>query len=122
MQDVGVTYCPTVARGLIVEIKLLLAPAGVLVTLILAQPCEGTAPGKSPLGKQGEGQWRGKCLGLGRLWFHWTLSPFPSEQLPQGSGDLGPSGLYNRGQVAGGCRLQSDSEDVGLGPAWAWEV
>ncbi|XP_036925668.1 eosinophil peroxidase [Sturnira hondurensis] len=40
----GVAHCPTVAGGLIVEMKLLLALAGVLATLILAQPCEGTAP------------------------------------------------------------------------------
>lgn len=26
----------------------------------------------------------GKCLGLGALWLHWTLSPLPSEQLPPG--------------------------------------
>ncbi|KAM5214554.1 LOW QUALITY PROTEIN: eosinophil peroxidase [Hipposideros larvatus] len=44
VQDVGVTYCPTVASGLIVEITLLLSPAAVLVTLVLAQPCEGPAP------------------------------------------------------------------------------
>lgn len=54
------------------EMKLLLALAGVLVTLILAQPCEGTVPGNSPLDRQGEGQWRGKYLGVGGLWLHWT--------------------------------------------------
>ncbi|KAM7069260.1 eosinophil peroxidase isoform 2-T2 [Molossus nigricans] len=44
MQDVGVAHGPTVAGGLIVEMKLLLAMAGVVTTLVLAQPCEGTAP------------------------------------------------------------------------------
>ncbi|XP_024429014.3 eosinophil peroxidase [Desmodus rotundus] len=44
MQDIGVAHCPTVAGGLIVEMKLLLALAGVVATLVLAQPCEGTAP------------------------------------------------------------------------------
>ncbi|XP_032946415.1 eosinophil peroxidase [Rhinolophus ferrumequinum] len=43
-QDMGVAHCCAVARGHTVEMKLLLALAGVLVTLILAQPCEGTAP------------------------------------------------------------------------------
>lgn len=80
----GVAHCCAVARGHTVETKLLLALAGVLVTLVLAQPCEGTAPGNSPLDRQGEGQWRGKCLGLGGLWLHRTLSPLPSEQLLPG--------------------------------------
>ncbi|XP_037019646.2 eosinophil peroxidase [Artibeus jamaicensis] len=40
----SVVRCPTVAGGLIVEMKLLLALAGVVATLILAQLCEGTAP------------------------------------------------------------------------------
>lgn len=61
VQDMDVACCPTVARGLIVEMKLLLALTGVLVTLILAQPCEGTASGNSPLDRQGEEQWRGNA-------------------------------------------------------------
>lgn len=71
-QDMGVAPCCAVARSHTVEMKLLLALAGVLVTLILAQPCEGTVPGNSPLDRQGEGQWRGKYLGVGGLWLHWT--------------------------------------------------
>ncbi|KAM8817284.1 eosinophil peroxidase [Rhynchonycteris naso] len=43
MQDVGVARCPTVAGGLVGK-KLLSALAGVTITLLLVQPCEGTAP------------------------------------------------------------------------------
>ncbi|XP_016066179.1 PREDICTED: eosinophil peroxidase [Miniopterus natalensis] len=39
-----VTRCPAVAGGLLMKTKLLLALAGVVVTLVLAQPCVGTAP------------------------------------------------------------------------------
>lgn len=65
MRDVGVARGLAVAGGLIVEMKLLLAVAGVVATLVLAQPCEGTAPGNSRLDSQGRGQWRGSCSGLG---------------------------------------------------------
>lgn len=57
--------CPTAARGLTAEMKLFLALAGVLATLILAPPCEGTGPGNIPLDSRGGGQWRRRCLGLG---------------------------------------------------------
>ncbi|XP_006924932.1 eosinophil peroxidase [Pteropus alecto] len=40
----SVPHCPAVAGCLIVEMRLFLALAGVLVTLALAQPCEATAP------------------------------------------------------------------------------
>lgn len=60
VQDMDVA-CPTVARGLIVEMQRLLALTGVLVTLILVQPCEGTASGNSPVNRQGEEQWRGNA-------------------------------------------------------------
>lgn len=113
MQDVGVARGLTAAGGPIVETKLLLAMAGVVATLILAQPCDGTAPGNSPLDSQGEGRWRGSCLGLGDLWLPRTLSPLPLSSFPPGRGDLRPSELHCRGQIAGGCRLQSDSEEVG---------
>ncbi|CAK6438013.1 unnamed protein product [Pipistrellus nathusii] len=36
--------CPAVAQGLTAERKLLLALAGLVLTLVLAQPCEATAP------------------------------------------------------------------------------
>lgn len=62
MQDVGVARCPTVAGGLIVEMELLLALAGVIGTLVLAQPCEGTAPGN--LGQLRRRAMKGQCLGL----------------------------------------------------------
>lgn len=67
MRDTGVTR---VAQGLTVERKLLLALAGLVLTLVLAQPCEGTTPGNSPLDSPGEGQWRGNCLGLGGCGSH----------------------------------------------------
>lgn len=70
----SVPHCPAVAGHLIVEMRLLLALAGVLVTLVLAQPCEATAPGND--------KEKGSRGGPGGLWFHWTLSPLPSEQPP----------------------------------------
>lgn len=80
MQDIGVAHCPTVAGGLIVEMKLLLALAGVVATLVLAQPCEGTAPGNlRQLRRAMEGEVLGSRVGG---WLSWTLSPCPSEQLP----------------------------------------
>lgn len=65
MQDVDVNPLPHCGWGLTAERKLFLALAGVLATLILAQPREGTVPGDIPLHSQGGGQRRGKCLGLG---------------------------------------------------------
>lgn len=73
MRDMGVARvagCPAVPQGLTVERKLLLALAGLILTLILAQPCEGATPGNSPLDRPEEGQWRGNCLGLGGCGSH----------------------------------------------------
>lgn len=64
MRDTGVTR---VAQRLTAERKLLLALAGLILTLVLAQPCEGTTPGNSPLDSPRKGRWRGNCLGLGAV-------------------------------------------------------
>lgn len=65
MQVVGVNPLLTVAGGLTAEMELFLAPAGVLATLALAPPWEGTGPGNIPLSSQGGVRRRGKFLGLG---------------------------------------------------------
>lgn len=76
--------CPGMAGCLIAKMKLFLALAGVLATLILAPLCEGTGAGNIPLDSQGGGQWRGRCLGLGKPMAPLDSEPPPFEQPPLG--------------------------------------
>lgn len=64
-----VACCPAVAQGLAVERKLLLALAGLVLTLILAQPCEGAVPGNGPLDSPEKGN------GGGIAWARGAVGP-----------------------------------------------